>query len=125
MAPGGLSLGDCATGSYPYGVAVFRGYYTLSYLSAAKDVLAFPIQFRVPGPNETAQSIGPMSSLTPLGYGGQIYANQGNTQSCSGGPGIVGTCSVASIGSNRPGACTLVAGDEWGDVAILNFNVES
>ncbi|MDE1853884.1 MAG: hypothetical protein KGI38_09095 [Thaumarchaeota archaeon] len=118
----GLSWGPCDGGTYPFGIAIFRGYYTLSNISGAKNVLTYGMEFCVFHPDETAPSINPMSSLSPQSLPdlGQVYAMQGSTLNAGN-----FTSSVNSIGSNKPGVYTVVAGDEWGDIAILHFYVKN
>lgn len=129
----GLSWGPCDGGTYPFGIAIFRGYYTLANVSTAKNVLTYGFTFCVSHPDETAPSISPLASLVPesLPDFGQIYAINGNTINYTSSTVQGNTTSVVhpssstvnSLGSAEPAVYTIAAGDEWGDLTLLHFAV--
>ena len=121
------SIWVCYDGSPPYGIAVFRGYYTLQNVSSAVDVIhlvVFPAC--IYSGTATAFSFPPQSTFLPLGTTGigplsrplqsplQIYAIDGGT--------VRGTV-VYSLWSSKSGVYTIAAGDEWGDLTLLHFSV--
>jgi hypothetical protein len=117
----------CYGGTPPYGVSVFRGYYTLQNVSSASDVIHLLL---VPAcayeGNITGFSFPPHSSFVP--HGGlqigndigpqQIYAVDGNFVKMGN-----NNEQVYSLWSSKPAAYTIAVGDEWGDLVLLHFSV--
>lgn len=113
------SAWPCNGGSTPYGVAVFRGYYTLQNVSSARDVLKFAPYSCVYNANATTFAVPPLSTFQPpYDFPPQIYAISGNSVNN-------GNLSafVNSLGSSKPAVYTLAVGDEWGDLVLLHFSV--
>jgi len=115
----------CECGTWAF--EVFKGYYTLSDVSSARDIIytdVYPSCLSVTPP--TAYSIPPASTLPTListlqfqyYYSYQIYAvNGGGVKS-----GITNV-GVDSLRSDKPAVYTMVVGDEWGDFVTINFSV--
>lgn len=126
-----LTLGSCGTNSYPFGVAFYAGYYSLSNISTA-----IPLDF-APGvsgcPEESYVSY---YVFQPTSTSAELYTTQNgtNVQCCfttAGQPSpINGTVTINSYWDNSnvqrnlaPGVYTVEGGDEWGQLAILHFAV--
>ena len=120
------SLWVCYTGSPPYGVAVFRGYYTLQNVSAAKDLINASEYPKLPsciyGGNITGFNFKPGASFKPVGgltagfpNGVQFDATDSPNRSSSFGE--------YSLWSSKPAVYTIALGDEWGDLALAHFTV--
>lgn len=115
----------CYSGQPPVGAAVYKGYYTLKNLSTAGGNLLFVpslvacVTSRAPAAFSFPPSV---PGSVPSQYSGvfQIYAVEG---SCLW---VGGTCNnVRSLGSASPAVYTVVAGDEWGNLALTHFAVGS
>lgn len=126
----GLSLGPCGTTNYPFGVAIFQGYYTSSNVSSAT-----PLQLYNPSGIYFCPAI--LSGIN-------AYAFQPLSDSAS----VIGSCEpnpcftdfkISSeitvtgywsngqepiLGNFTPGVYTVVGGDEWGALAVLHFVVQ-
>ena len=124
----GLSVGPCGVTTMPMGIALYRGNWSTLTISGAQ-----PLQLYKPGPyycpalmggirayvfqpiSETAQVIGPCSP-NPC-----FTSNMSSTADVSG---YWGT-SLIQFSDFFPGVYTVVAGDEWGNVLLLRFEVGS
>ena len=142
--PGLDNFGACKSGWTPYGVEIFRGHYTLQNLTSGANVLVFkdevlpPICISPPGappglpPTAVSVKSGAQFPL-PLQeeFGSDsVYAVNGNLipgycQDVVNGTSTPTQCQAAvnSLESDRAAVYTFVAGDEWGDLVILNFAV--
>ena len=132
----GLSLGPCGTLNYPFGVAIFQGYYTASNVSSAK-----PLQLYNPAGIYSCPvilvvgyySFAPLSDtasvfcVTAGGFGG------GEPNPCLTDFKISSEITVTGYWTNgkqlmlsnfTPGVYTVVGGDEWGALAVLHFIVQ-
>lgn len=125
----GLSLGPCGTLNYPIGVAIFQGYYTSSNVSSAT-----PLQLYKPGTYHCPMILSEINA----------YAFQPSSDIAS----AYGSCDPnpcltdfeisseitvtgywlngqeAAPSNFTPGVYTVVAGDEWGALAVLHFVVQ-
>lgn len=117
----------CYNGDPPYGIVVFRGYYTLQNISSAEDVIHF---FISPAclytGNATAFSFPPMSTFVAISTSGIVLTS--GLASCS----PLASCQIYAIDgggeayslwSSRLAVYTIAAGDEWGDLTLLHFMV--
>lgn len=138
----------CGPGSFPHGIAIFRGYYTLSNVTTAQ-----PLDFWAPIScaadyqfNGTRNIVGILQNVTSYSFmpenfkasftgyyipSGAPSATLGSFVSTS----MMAEAAVSATNSNRvphlmnsllstaPGVYTLVAGDEWGDLVLLHFRV--
>jgi len=124
----GLSVGPCS-GNLPFGFSVFVGNYSLQDLSALKQKTGLmlyqpgtyncPAVFNVQGyifsPHSNNASIMddgtiPFGALTSVGY----FSGSWNT-----------ILSWTLFQRLLPGVYTVVAGDEWGDVVLLHFTIDT
>lgn len=117
------SVGALYCSAAPYAMLVFRGYYTLQNVSSGTNVLlpGTPMLCLRP-PSVTSYSIPPQSvlaspSLLSSSFLG-IYAINGGTVK----DGNI-SLSVDSLWSDKPAVYTIALGDEWGDLALMNFSV--
>ncbi len=115
-----LSMGPCSFyTAYPYGIAVYQGRYGLGNLSSAKQIVIYaPGIYSCPsgGGNTNSFTFNPLqnaSSYVDL----QGYWTAGET------PNQFGGFSQGVLHPFLPGEYTVVAGDEWGHVQILYFQV--
>mgnify|MGYP001626368932 FL=1 len=132
-----VSLGPCNNMNYPVGIAVFRGYYTYSNVSNAKNPLMifphtlcplfivyirayqfYPYGSSVSGEgglvNGTYYVNSYIMSKTFIISG--YYVRQGSTNSSTNSVPIV-------FNQFNPGVYTVVGADEWGGLVILHFYV--
>jgi hypothetical protein len=115
-----LSAWPCGEGTIPFGVAAYRGYYTLQNVSSAHGILKLAPSLCIYIANATTYMAPPLSTFRPpYGFGSlQVYAISGGSVSS-------GNFSefVNSLGSSKPAVYTLAVGDEWGDFVLLHFSV--
>ena len=116
----GLSTGSCPSLYYPFGIAVLQGKYTSANVSKGIPLRIFPV---VPCPMIVRLITGyvfqPMSdNATVLPSTGEVPMA---TQVSVGGTYSGGQQKGSS--PFTPGAYTVVAGDEWGDLAFAYFVV--
>jgi hypothetical protein len=129
----GLSLDSpCGPLDYPFGIAVFQGYYTSLNVSSAT-----PLQIYNPGivtscgfpPAVSSYSFAPLSdtanvfiigdpnpSLTDFKVSSEITVTGYWTWTHGQEP---------TLGNFTPGVYTVVGGDEWGTLAVLHFVVQA
>ncbi len=125
----GLSLGPCGALNYPFGVAIFQGYYTPSNVSSATplqlykpDIYFCPVilaeinsyafqpssdianVFGSCDPNPCFSDFKISSEVTVMGY----WTNG----------------QEATPSNFTSGVYTVVGGDEWGTIAVLHFVVQ-
>ena len=120
--------------SPPYGLDIFRGYYTLQNVSVARNILNFSEFGVLPNcsfeGNVTGFSFKPGSLAIAVGsfYGGYLEAStlQFGATSVRCNIWTPSTCMPLgdfSLWSNRPAAYTIAVGDEWGDLLLAHFSV--
>jgi hypothetical protein len=119
-----LTLGACVFPRvYPFGVAIFQGRYALDNISSAKSLLLYP---DFPGEVyscPTAYAGGDSIKFRPLQNISLSMRFSGYyTYGLTPVPGLPGG-TVGIHHAFAPGGYTLVAGDEWGHVEMLYFQV--
>jgi len=118
----GLSLGGCPPAKpLPFGIAIFRGYFTQANVSSASPI---PIFFTIPcpityGTTTTAASYSfpqgaTMSSITDVHVNNSTLVPTTQGQCSSNGTPTTCLTPVASLESTAPGIYTLAGGDECG-----------
>jgi len=116
----GLRINSCYTSVFPFGIALYQGSYTLGNVSAGKQLQIFP---NVPCPLfirlVTGYYFSPDSSNATVLPGTGPATRMGTTATISG----VYTGQNGSAQPLSPGMYTVVAGDEWGTLAFLRFQV--
>jgi hypothetical protein len=127
---GELALGPCGSLNYPVGLAVFRGNYDTTNASSGKA-----LQLYRPGLSSCPMILAGIGSFVfqASSDNATIFAG-----SCRVGNGclnemVYSTVSISGYWSETPqgavftglpiGSYTVVAGDEWGDIAVLHFVV--
>jgi hypothetical protein len=123
----GLAVGACGSLNYPVGLAVLRGNYDVANFSSAKA-----LQIYRPGISACPMILAGIGS-----FGFQASSDNatifGGCQAAGGGGCITETInstvsfngywSGSGFKSFSNGVYTVVAGDEWGGIAILHFTV--
>jgi hypothetical protein len=114
-----LSLGPCYPyASYPFGIAVFQGRYVLSNISSAKTLVIY-----APGIyNCPSEGIASSFGFEPL-QNTSSYVNLQGYWTTGETPNQYGGFSQGVLHPFLPGEYTVAAGDEWGHVEILYFQV--
>jgi len=129
----GLGIGICGTLNEPFGMAVFRGYYTTSSVRTASPLMRYE-------PNELVNCPMILSGIASYSF----YPNSPNAQisgSCTPNPCLEGAIkasfevngfwnTVPIAGQSyhaelTPGVYTVAAGDEWGHLLLLYFVVNA
>jgi hypothetical protein len=117
----GLATGGCPSLYYPFGIMMFQGVYTISNVSQGKPLGIF-LQVACPmmviliteydfQPVSVNATLLPSNGIFPMAT--EIPA-----------AGTYGTPGVAKqLTPFSPGTYTVVAGDEWGDIAFAYFTV--
>ncbi len=120
----GLGTGWCPSLYLPFGIAVLRGVYTAANVSQAEPLEIFPmvacpmIVMYIEG-----YSFQPMSDNASILPGGGV-ATMATGISASGTYGAAGS-EINQFSPFAPGTYTVVAGDEWGNLAFAYFTVVS
>jgi hypothetical protein len=116
----GLSDGACGHMAYPFGVAVFQGYYTAGNVSSGQPLQIHPV---VPCPMLIRLVTGYLFS--PLNDSAVILPGSSNATTLM-------AVNVTAIGTFNdsltpfsPGTYTVAAGDEWGGLTVLHFSVSN
>jgi hypothetical protein len=116
----GLSDGACGHMAYPFGVAVFQGFYTSRNVSSGQPLQIYPI---VPCPMLIRLVTGYLFS--PLNDSAVILPGSPNATTLM-------AVNVTAIGTFNdsltpfsPGTYTVAAGDEWGGLTVLHFSVSN
>jgi hypothetical protein len=125
----GLSVGPCGTINYPFGVAVFKGYYTADNISGA-------VPLKLYDPDAVYHCPLILSEITSYDF--QPSSNTADIYgSCEPNPCMTGVRMNSEVevkgywdGSPKaqysdltPGVYTVAGGDEWGAVVLLYFSV--
>jgi hypothetical protein len=117
----GLSVGPCGSLDMPFGIVVYHGHVSVLSVPGVQ-----PLQLYEPG-TYNCPSISEVSSyeFQPMSTElvGVPPANVSSTIDAKGNWGP--TFLQSSFSDFAPGIYTIIAGDEWGDVATLQFNVSS
>jgi hypothetical protein len=123
----GLAVGPCGPLNYPVGLAVLRGNYDVANVSSAKalqvyrpGIAACPMilsgigsfEFQASGDNATI-----FGGCQSSGGGGCLSETINSTVSFD------GYWNGGALTSFQSGVYTVVAGDEWGGIAMLHFVV--
>jgi hypothetical protein len=125
----GLSVGPCGTLNYPFGVAIFQGYYTSSNVSSAKQ-----LQLYKPGIYFCPTMLAEINAYAfqPSSDNASVFGSC-NPNPCINDFKIESEVTVtgywlngqeATFGNFTPGVYTVVGGDEWGALAVLHFVVQ-
>jgi hypothetical protein len=116
----GLSDGACGHMAYPFGVAVFEGFYTSGNVSSGQPLQIYPI---VPCPMLIRLVTGYLFS--PFNDSAVILPGSLNATTLM-------AVNVTAIGTFNdsltpfsPGTYTVAAGDEWGGLTVLHFSVSN
>lgn len=124
----GFSVGPCGTLNYPFGIAIFQGYYTAGDLSTLKPLKLDNPNAVYPCPmiladisTYTFQSSGDTADVFQLGGIEPVLTEQMNTQIHP--TGYWTGSPNGTLTGFAPGVYTVVAGDEWGALVVLHFTV--
>jgi hypothetical protein len=125
----GLAIGHCGTINYPFGFAIFKGYFSADDASTATPLNLY-------NPNEAYHCPMILSEITAYNFkpSGDIADILGSCtpDKCisdmvtkTGVPitGYWTTGSLINSSNFDPGIYTVVGGDEWGNIVILHFTV--
>ena len=114
-----LSMGPCfAYTAYPYGIAVYQGRYAIDNISSAKSMAIYaPGIYHCP-----SESIANSFTFKPL-QNASSYVDLRGFWTAGVTPNQYGGFTEGVLYPFPPGEYTVVAGDEWGHVAILYFQV--
>jgi|GEM_PF-631870 len=120
----GLSTGGCPSLYFPFGIAVFQGRYTGANVSQATPLRIFPV---VPCPMLVRYIAGYV--FQPLSDNATVLPGTGEVPMATG-VSVSGTYSapgsqLSGLMPFTPGTYTVVAGDEWGNLAFVYFVVTS
>jgi predicted secreted protein len=118
----GLSTGACPSLLYPFGIAIFQGRYTDANVSLALPLRIFPV---VPCPMLVRYITG--YQFQPTSDNATVLPGTGKVPMATG----VSVSGTYYTGGNQPngltpfspGTYTVVAGDEWGNLALAYFIV--
>jgi hypothetical protein len=116
----GLRADSCYSSVYPFGVAVFQGVYTAGNASQGKPLLIFP---NVPCPMLIRLVTG--YYFSPDSSNATVLPGTGSSTSISIRLTVAGTYPGQGT-TPQPfssGTYTVVAGDEWGTLVFLHFQV--
>lgn len=121
----GLTLGPCGSLNYPFGIEIFPGYYDQSNISQASNQSVLP--FYKPGLYPcpailifSSYSFQPLSDVANVSFGSMNLTTVVETNGS-----WTGSMSSSAFQTFNPGVYTIVAGDEWGDLAIVHFSVST
>ena len=124
----GLTAGPCGTLNYPFGIAIFQGYYTAGDVSSVTPLKLDNPDAKYPCPMILAeistyafQPSGDIADVFQLGGIDPVLTEKMNagvqpTGYWTGSPN-------AALTNFTPGIYTVVAGDEWGAMVFLHFTV--
>ena len=118
----GLSTGGCPSLYYSFGIAVFQGRYTSANVSQAVSLRIFPV---IPCPMLVRYITGYL--FQPMSDNATVLPGTGEVPMAAG-VSVSGTYYTPGSQLNgltpfTPGTYTVVAGDEWGNLAFAYFAV--
>ena len=126
----GLGVGPCGVLNYPFGIVIFKGSYTAAYISSG-----VPLQIYEPNIYHCPMILTDISSYVfqPLSDNAAVFQMSESTASFTAGmnaefePAPTGYWASNEVGAAftnfEPGVYTIVAGDEWGALAVVHFTV--
>jgi hypothetical protein len=116
----GLKVGACYSSVYPFGVAVYKGYYALSNVTLGNPLEVFPL---VPCPMLIRLVTG--YNFDPNSSNATIMPGTGPSVSISSSVTVSGTFPGQGTKATPlpAGTYTVAAGDEWGTLVLLHFRV--
>ena len=113
-----LQLGSCGHSIYPFGIAIFGGVYAANNISEATQLQVFP---DLPCPLFIRQITGYL--FEPVNDSATILPGNTTPVSMDTQISLSGFYSNGTQRSFPTGEYTVLAGDEWGDVAFQYFNI--
>ena len=124
----GLATGPCASLDLPVGMAVYRGYYTASNISAAQGLVQYePGTYACPMILMGIGAYAFQPSSHEAAVMGACDPNPCLTVEVHSTSGFDGYWNTTSQGEAfvgfPPGVYTVAAGDEWGALAFVHFSV--
>jgi len=120
----GLSLGECGTTVYPFGVSVYRGNYNGDNASSAKPLQIYPaVACSMLIRYITGYLFQPSSSLAVILPGGLSAIPTPMSANVTANAEYFGGFSSSSSAPLAPGTYTLAAGDEWGSMVFVHVRV--
>jgi len=127
----GLVSGLCDFGPGPVGIAFFRGYYGMNNLSSAMGINVWPPVGCPASDFLNATSFLFLPNSDVANYSGYFGSHANSTRATRSTLVTVDASPYAandtglyfSLGSALPSTYTLAAGDEWGQIVLLHFNV--
>jgi hypothetical protein len=124
----GFSVGPCGTLNYPFGIAIFQGYYTAGDLASVMPLkldnpnAVYPCPMILSDINTYAfQSSGDTADVFQLGGIDPVLTETMNAQIHP--TGYWTGSPNGALTNFAPGVYTVVAGDEWGALVVLHFTV--
>ena len=124
----GLSVSPCGTLNYPFGVAVFQGYYTSGDISSVTPLKLYntDVEYHCPmilsqintyafHPSSDTAAVSQMSNTSPV-ITEKMNAEIQPTGYWTGSP-------TETLTNFAPGVYTVVGGDEWGALVVLHFTI--
>lgn len=127
----GLVSGVCDLGPGPIGIAFFRGYYRANNVSSANAIDVWPLITCPASGVLNATSFVFLPHSDAANYSGYFGSYANSTKGMSSTRATVGASPYAangtgfysSLDSALPATYTLAAGDEWGQLVLLHFDV--
>lgn len=124
----GLSVGPCGALNYPFGIAIFQGYYTAGDLASVTPLKLDNPNAVYPCPMILAdistyafQSSSDTAGVFQLGGVDPVLTEAMNAQIHP--TGYWAGSTNGELTNFVPGVYTVVAGDEWGALVVLHFTV--
>lgn len=116
----GLRVNSCYSSVYPFGVAVYQGSYTAANVTRGQPLQIFP---NVPCPLLIRLVTG--YYFSPESSNASVLPGTGPAIPISANVSVTGTYSDQGSTAQplSPGTYTVVAGDEWGALVFLQFQV--
>jgi hypothetical protein len=126
--PVGLTLGPCGTTGFPFGIAYYKGYYDADSVASATPLYFYNPNLLPPcaAPLPVDEYVFQPSSDIALGRISGVPDNTANAFAMEVSLVIGGywpSTPSAVIGPFTRGDYTIVAGDEWGTLAVLHFTI--
>ena len=121
---GSLAVGPCGTVNFPMGVAVLRGNYAVSNASSGSALQLYqPGEYSCPAELSRIGSYFFRASSDNATFFGSCQPEPCFTERTNATVTARGYWAGGAFETFQPGVYTVVAGDEWGDFAILHFKV--